>query len=244
MTIVTRAQELLPRLENHRLADERLDEKQRLQARNSEVRELAEKVGRVTAKESILRGETIPLSLAVGKITSVVTRIQKVATRFGETPQADELTKGKHWERMLGEVGTAMDDADDQLTAAWRDYVEMLYNGPDPDDLRSLAQTDGNRQTLRRYTEEHMRLRDCEALKFIELDDIRRARDAAESLKTLHSQFDHDVPEPVQRFLQGVAQGGASLELLTPEVIQWLSAAETLSHYNVQRKGRVGGSVL
>jgi hypothetical protein len=44
------------------------------------------------------------------------------------------------------------------------------------------------------------------------------------------------VPGDVNKFFQAIGTGGASLEMLTPEVIDWLRSNNSLMNYVVRAK--------
>jgi hypothetical protein len=69
--------------------------------------------------------------------------------------------------------------------------------------------------------------------------DIAAVRSLAEDLRNLSSQMEHDIPDAVRVFFEHAADinNGASINLLTPEVIDYLTEKDALENFVVKRSG-------
>jgi hypothetical protein len=218
------------------LADERreFNEAQALQRRFNELE------GAVTplvgaAKRCALYREQGLRPRAIAKLADrLAKRVTVLRDRFVADPNASTLTKGVQWSQMLDDAKEGVGLAEASLAEAWRQYLDTLFGGDRPAELDSkLAPTEGNQTALARYRVVHSRLLQLRNNTPDAPEHFAEAKKVVEELKSIYQTFDFDVSLAVKMFLQAIGQGGASLDLLTDEVREWLHNNNSYNRYHI-----------
>ena len=123
----------------------------------------------------------------------------------------------------------------ENLKTSWQQYFDTHYfSGLSPEKRKiTLAKTPKNTEALRSYTRlygEFIKYRNVtpnEAEEFQYIDKLSAQIGAIE--------FQDDVPADVKKFLDSV-QFGASLDLLSPPVVNWLKQNNLIENYIVRAK--------
>jgi hypothetical protein len=218
------------------LADERreFNEAQALQRRSDELE------GAVTplvgaAKRCVLYKEQGLRPRAIARLADRLgKRVAVLRDRFAADPRASILTKGDQWSKMLADAKEGVSLAEASLAEAWRQYLDTLFGGDRPAELDSkLAPTEGNQTALARYRVVHSRLLQLRNNTPDTPELFAEARKVVEELKRIYQTFDFGVSLAVKMFLQATGQGGASLDLLTDEVREWLHNNNSYNRYQI-----------
>ncbi|MCB2425399.1 hypothetical protein, partial [Methylophaga pinxianii] len=119
----------------------------------------------------------------------------------------------------------------------WLEFVQSSYEGQDPVQLESvLAPTDINKSNLLFFREKYLALKQLGRSRPKERGDFDSVRQISNQLREIHQRFDFEVPDDVRMFLVSVAEGGADLDLLTTEVLDWLHKKNTSNNYRIVTK--------
>jgi hypothetical protein len=123
----------------------------------------------------------------------------------------------------------------------WHQWTEELRVSFDVEDYLLEAQKGLDIVERRRTAFENTRKRFDGMTKNMPSDDkdIAAVRSLAEDLRNLSSQMEHDIPDAVRVFFEHAADinNGASINLLTPEVIDYLTEKDALENFVVKRSG-------
>jgi len=172
---------------------------------------------------------TVPDKAAAARKT-----LSRLRERFSRDYRAEQLTRGREWALLSGQIRETREELDSNLRTEWRCFVDSAYSGDNPDNVESvLAATEGNRKNLVDYRRAHTELRQYARTRPESREDFARVRALARILTEIYDRFDFSVPDDVKRFLQAVASGGAGLELLTQTVLDWLHEQNTAGQYRV-----------
>lgn len=234
MTILSVSTSLRERVAELGETRSRVEESRHFQARQREAQAVSKKIHRAAQQARLLHESGVAFDPPLEMLGRTRDSVQAVRDRFAAARRADELTRGRNWERMLRGLEEVAAESMRLTETAWTTHVRNLFTGSAPEDLEpTLARTEGNVQALMEYREAYAELQRC-AITFPEnTEDVRSARHAAESLRRISGGFDFSVPETVKLFLRAVAQGGAPLSLLNPEVEDWLQRNRSYDRYVV-----------
>lgn len=198
-----------------------------------ELRKQLDPLEQSTAQSKLLRagGVAVPVKASLNTARE---RVRSVRTRFLADKKAATLTTAKHWTTLLKELAGAAADADSAAKLAWREHCDDAYTGEKPATLRSqLADTDHNRGALQRYEIKFQLLRSASSALPQSEDEISRVKQLGANLEAIAKEFDFEVPAAVKLFIDAVRAGGASLGLLTPEVLDWLAKNKQIDNYRI-----------
>jgi len=138
---------------------------------------------------------------------------------------------------LTDKLKTLTSELDEYVQPAWRDYVAELRNRW----LVNMSLFDGQLHIQERKIvyDKYQQLSKafnqitCRVPKSSnELKDILKLQC---QLEELHEKMDLDIPAGVDQFLKVVGKGGATLDLLTDEVLQWLRANDNVDSYRIKR---------
>lgn len=209
------------------------EEAKLLQQRLSEINTTAIKLNEQIEQLQTFRKVDIDLSYVPDKIKSANNQLSKIRGKFNDEPKAKNLTKGNYWDKLQESINEISKEINEQLTNSWKDYVKESYTGESPINLRRiLAPTDENNTNIKNYEKTYNELINCLKIK-PNIDDFSKIKEIVVLLTNINSDFDFDVPKSVNLFLKSVAENGASLDLLTEEVREWLINNNTDSQYKI-----------
>lgn len=201
-------------------------------------RSLADCAGRLhelVTRANLLREYGVPLS--PGPDTKAMRKtITNLRTRFDQVSTSRTLTQGKHWTGLLATLDGANATLDASQRQDWKDYfATQLFAGLPPAQRKvGLVHTlPENKLAIDQYTglyEQFARYKSTVPSTLEALEDVRRCSDALGKIT-----FVEDVPKDVEAFINAVPTG-ASLELLTSEVIDWLRENGLLGSYMVRAR--------
>lgn len=233
MTLIERIEILCERAKNQRSLEEKKAESQRMQPLLNDARKLSENLATEVERFRLLRDQGIEMLTPdrAGKARNVLGRLR---ARFAEEGRAEDLTRGRDWNLLKDHVQATCENLRSTVDAEWRQFVETICNAQRPDDLeRTLAHTDRNKTSLKLYREVYEQITKYAGSRPNDRTDFDCVRDLSRQLAEIHKEFDFDVPEEVKRFLRAVADGGATLDLLTAEVRDWIEQQQGSERYRI-----------
>jgi len=210
-----------------------------LAKRKNELSALATKVQSLANRRTMLRQGNVPLSLATD-----VDKVKKLCAmtldRFVESPKSSTLTDSKRWvklEKALTEFNASEDAVQRQDWYGY--YFSRLFGGVSPEQRQQtlLTTLPQNSEALRIYKRLYTQLsqyRNLVPANALELDEVHNC---SRQLTEILFVENDDVPISVREFFSATSTGsGASLELLTPEVVGWLRTNNMLNNYAVRAR--------
>jgi hypothetical protein len=234
MSLFESAQESLTRLNNIEETRDGAQEANVLDGLRSDLSRVALIFKQLAGNAKLLHREGVHLS-TIPELTDTIKSVQNVASRFSEVPKSTTLKSGTRWSGLINKLdGLAKNVAGTQERDWGIYFVDNFSVGLPPEQRRkTLAQTPENIKSLESYSDGYM--------KYIRYkSEIPRSSDEFNSLKELWKQleqikFQVDVPADVQKFFEATSTG-ASLDLLTNDVIEWLRRNKLLASYIVRAR--------
>ncbi|MEI8574776.1 hypothetical protein U737_15180 [Methylomonas sp. LW13] len=234
MLMLDRAQSMLNRLNKAREAGVDKEEATTLDGLRKELEQLANPISQLSFNAKLLSNQGVKLS-TVSEFNSAVETVRNVSQRFQEAPKSSTL-KGMRWTSLNNKLKTLSTKSSEAQANDWKVFFSSNFFGGLPPNQRSaqLAPTPENKKALERYRtlyQHFNKYRSNIPRNTEEFDDLRKLSDQLAQI-----EFQEDVPRDVSKFFQAIGTGGASLEMLTPEVIDWLRSNNSLMNYVVRAK--------
>lgn len=165
-------------------------------------------------------------------------RAAALLEKFLAEKKAATLKKGVGWTNLVRDIKAASSDVATIAIKSWKVYRQEVFTGEAPGVVKSrIAFTLTNGAAFKRYERLHQGFR----LEFERLPadraTIERVRSLAAELNETTKDFDYAVPTEVKRFLEAVQSGGATLDLLTDTVKNWLTDNDAVASYRIMPRG-------
>jgi hypothetical protein len=222
------------RLQSAQAARANLDEAHALADLHKSLAGKAAIMHALVARAGLLGQRGVPLS-SCPDFEAMRKTIGSLSKRFAEVQKSSTLTQGKHWTGLLTALETAIATVEANQRHDWSAYVtDHLFAGLPPERRKvGLVQTPDNKAAFERYTrlyEKFARYRNSIPTTAEGLDEVHELSDALAQIA-----FEENVSKEVEAFINALAYG-ASLELLTAEVIEWLREHDLLGSYVVRAR--------
>lgn len=241
MSLLEQAQELTARLKHAVLARANVEEAHALEQLRLQFFEQSASVDGHKRRIDLLRANGVPVTIPPS-VASSLSKVREVGGKFAQSPRSTTLRLGRRWTSFIDILNALSAALGQALTDDWKSYCgSALFGGAPPDQVRTrLAMTPQNQTALTRYSELFRRFsayRNRIPSTQEEFDDVHLCSAELEKI-----EFAEDIPESVRAFFAATATAkGAGLELLLPEVWQWLFENNLLETYVV--KARFQGAV-
>ena len=222
------------RLQNAQAARANLDEAQALLGLQKALSVKAARLHTLVARAILLREHGVVLS--AGPDTKTMRKaIDTLRKRFDEKTNSSTLTQGKHWSGLQTDLDGAIATLETEQRRDWKNYfATRLFAGLPPERRKvGLVQTPENKLSLGQYErlyEKFARYSNTVAGTAHEIDEVHRCSEALTNIA-----FVENVPKEVESFINAVP-GGAGLDLLTAEVIEWLREQGLLASFVVRAR--------
>lgn len=239
MSLLEQAQGLTERLKRAEQARANIEEAHALEQLRLELSGKSQSIDALKQRIFLLRANGVPVTIP-SSVTSALSKVTEAHGKFAQVPQSKTLRTGRRWTSLIDTMDTVSAVLGQVLIENWKNYFSSaLFGGAQPDQVRMrLAMTPQNKDALGRYSELFRRFAAFRAKvpsTQSEFDDVLRYSSELETIR-----FIEDVPETVRTFFEATATArGAGLELLLPEVLQWLRENKLLEAYVV--KARISG---
>ncbi|MDQ3802287.1 MAG: hypothetical protein M3416_00290 [Acidobacteriota bacterium] len=209
-----------------------VDQRAGFRTRQSELEEAARELAkRVAAVDSLAaRGSGKPNVAA--RANAFLNHINTVASNFNQDPSWIISFNNKPFENALKGLNTELDE---HITREWRAYTERSRHANTQvldvlSGIPAFAQTVQKVRGLTARLEQRRNNRPTSEEDFLNFDELVRQVDAAWS--ELGSD---EVPPDVERFLRAAGgREGASLDLLTEDVKEWLETRKIDSSFRIR----------
>lgn len=232
------ARERLVRAEAAKL---NVEEARELAKKKSELRDLVGVLKSLAERRDWLRKGGVPLSRAPD-VDRAKQLCGKIFDRFMESPTNDTLVRNRGWSNLLDALKTFNIEEDTQQKHDWREYFARKLFGGAPPEQRKQTLTLSlpvNKDAFARYDRMYRLVSQYKIVVPNSKEQLLNVQTWSEQLAAINSEFveNEDVPVAVQAFFTATATVyGASLDLLTEEVIEWLRANNMLNNYAVRAR--------
>lgn len=156
---------------------------------------------------------------------------QQYATHKHDVAQVQEFAL------LVMEIERLAGQLNDHTSTAWQNYTRTLKAQWEVDQrlFNNLAHQEGQQRVQQRYSNL--------VVQFTSISrGLPKTTDEFESMTALHEQLCEqrellklDLPEEVNLFLRAVAGQGATLDMLTPNVLTWLANEDDPTRYRIKR---------
>ncbi|CAE6858495.1 protein DpdI [Paraburkholderia domus] len=204
--------------------------------------ELEQHVGRVvmlTRRNSLLRNEGIQLT-PVQNAEKTRQLITQIGDRFRESPKSGTLVDKQRWTKLTAALTEFVASGETQQKADWKVYFSSkLFGGVPPEQRKqTILQTlPANKSALERYTFLYRCFNEHRNTVPSTAEALRELHTYSKDLADIEFVENDDVPPSVRAFFSATSTAiGASLDLLTPEVIEWLHTNKMLANYVVRAR--------
>lgn len=235
MLMPDKAQAALVRLNKVREALEGVDEAKTIDELRIQLVQLASPIKKLASNAQLLSSQGLKLS-PVLEVDSAVETVRKVSARFQEEPKSSTLRQGPRWSGLKNKLEALATKMGEVQISDWKTFFSSNFFGGLPPAQRGaqLAPTPENKKALALYKELYQDFIKYRSSIPKDTQEFERLRDMSEQLAQI--EFQEDVPDDVSKFFQAMGMGGAGLELLTAEVIDWLRSNNSLMNYVVRAK--------
>jgi hypothetical protein len=169
---------------------------------------------------------------------SVQSLVEQARNILEADGNVQDLTADSLWLRLTNAAGSANERVREEAKAQWRQLVENLGHIDAPSILAGrMIKTPSNEAILSQYQQHYSKYL---AATRVDLPAASTSKSeitsAVESLQTLREQLNGNAPDSVRVFLKAVESGGAPLELLTVEVVEWLHKNDDPNRFLIKPK--------
>ncbi|MBB5458758.1 protein DpdI [Paraburkholderia sp. Cpub6] len=233
------AQNVRSRLAQAEAASVNIEEADALASKKKELDEYSARIVMLTRRYTLLRNEGIQLT-ALEKLDEARLLISQIRDRFAESPKSSTLVDKKRWSKLISTLTEFAVSAETQQKLDWKTYFSSkLFGGVPPEQRKqTIMQTlPENRNALDRYTSLYQRFNQHRITVPSSIEALREVQDCSKRLAEIRFVENDDVPQSVRAFFNATSTvGGASLDLLTSEVVDWLRTNKMLVNYVVRAR--------
>lgn len=239
--LLSDARNVKERLMSAEAARSGIEEAEALAAKRNELQELADRVVALARRNTLLREQNITLS-PIPSIDKAKQQISQNNARFVESPKAATLVDKQRWSKLVSVLTELATKAETLQQQDWETYFSSkLFGGVSPEQRRQtiLQALPANQNALQRYTDLYRCFQQYRNSIPGTADALREVHACSKQLEEIQKQFveNNDVPVGVRAFFNATSTGtGASLDFLTPEVIEWLRTNNMLANYVVRAR--------
>ena len=164
----------------------------------------------------------------------------KILERFNEMPEHTSLTRGTNFTKVIEELETFNQIQKKSLENDWKEHCAGMFIEFSPDNVQAaIPNTPDNERPLKAWVMAYNSYLEIVHEVPSETNVIERIQKVSDKLKEIYSGFNLDVPVEVSSFFNGVKDGTATLELLTPTVVKYLGEKALLNKYRVSPRDKV-----
>jgi len=216
-----------------------VEEADALSRKKGELRALAAKVTALAERRCMLRQGGVPLSQP-HDVEKAKQSCSMILTRFTESPKAATLVDKQRWTKLTESLAEFNAVEDTLQRQDWKEYYgTKLFGGVPPEQReRTILMTlPENRDALALYKGLYKRLSLYRATVPSTAAELEEAQESSRQLSGIRFVENNDVPSAVREFFNATSSGGgANLELLTTEVVDWLRSNGMLNHFAVRAR--------
>lgn len=236
MAIADRAQVIQASLKKILEARHGVEEAKALDGLRSKLVQLASPISLCASNARLLASHGVALTSETD-IGSSIETVRRVLERFNENPRSTTLRNGTRWTGLTGKLESLKAKLVEGQANDWKQFVSDNYFGglpPAQREAKLILAIPGNKEALERYKRLYQ-----EFIKYrtnIPKDDDEFIHLGEISTQLSEIKFEEEnIPDDVRKFFEATSTG-ASLDLLTVEVIDWLRSNNLLSRYVVRAK--------
>lgn len=237
--LLSDARNVKERLMSAEAARSGIEEAEALAVKRNELQELADRVVALARRNTLLREQNVTLS-PIPSIDKAKQQISQNNARFAESPKATTLVDKQRWSKLVSTLTEFVASAEALQRQDWKAYFSSkLFGGVPPEQRKQtiLQVLPENQNALRRYTHLYQRFNQYRNAVPSTVEALCEVLACSKELAGIQFRENDDVPVAVSAFFNATSTGtGASLDFLTPEVIEWLRTNNMLANYVVRAR--------
>ena len=236
MLMIENAQKISARLKKINDAREGVNETEALDKLRKELLQLAAPINIMAANAQIFVDQSGVLT-CVPDVSTLADTIKSASERFRETPKSTTLRRGNHWSSLTTKLVTLATKLKDVHESDWKKFFEANYfSGVSPSqrEAKLILAIPGNKEAIAAYKvlyQSLTRYRQKMPQSAIEFNELKSISDQLSAI----SFSEENIPADVRRFFEATGFG-ASLNLLTNDVFEWLRNNDLLDRYVVRAR--------
>jgi hypothetical protein len=216
-----------------------IEEANALASKKAELAQHAARIVMLTRRNSLLRNEGIQLT-PVQNAEKTRQLVIQIGDRFRESPKSATLVDRQRWTKLTAALTEFIVSGETQQKADWKAYFSSkLFGGVPPEQRKQtiLQSLPANKNALEQYTFLYQRFNEYRNTVPSTVEAMRELHTYSQNLADIEFVENDNVPKAVREFFGATATTtGASLDLLTPEVIEWLRTNKMLANYVVRAR--------
>ncbi|MYZ42457.1 hypothetical protein [Schauerella aestuarii] len=216
-----------------------VEEAEALSKKKSELHALAAKVASLAERRGLLERGGVPLSQSPD-VEKARQSCAMILTRFMESPKAATLVDKQRWIRLTESIGEFNTVEETLQKYDWKGYCgSRLFGGLPPEQREQtiLMTLQENQEALALYRRLHKRLLVHRAGVPDTTEALEEVQECSRQLSEIRFVENQDVPSEVRAFFDATSSAsGANLELLTTDVVNWLSLSGMLKNFSVRAR--------
>lgn len=225
-------------LEQVRVANQTRQEIAALQIRKREWELL------ITSRKTILEkakivDEQILLTESVKQTNLAVSSLASLAKeKLEKGLDVQSLSEENLWTKLTSLAASSNEVIETSAKNIWAQFVDSLGNVDTPNELETrMLKTPANLILIEQYKLQFNRYQSALRSRLPESMETKSAIESMVStLNDFRSQLQSNAPDSVKRFLKAVDSGGAQIDLVSSEVLEWLKANDDPNRFVVKSK--------
>lgn len=187
----------------------------------------------VEVKRAFLAEQVTLQALDHQKVQEVAEALGRIRERFTENPSRQALVTGNDWPTLTSGVKVLIASIRDNCRQGWSEFTADFFAKTAIVE-NMVVKTDNNVDLLNEYNKLLRELRGLSS-DWENIASVRNFKSKGKRLLELAQGLNEfHAPDEVKKFLEAVnTNGGASLDLLTDEVITWLKEQKMYSKYKI-----------
>jgi hypothetical protein len=236
-SILQRFQQLNQQLNNLSLAKQNMDVVRRIQERSAEWKTVKEKLDRHEASAQILSLDEGQFPALLLKRKAVRRHAADIRQRLQAASDVAGVTQDETWRKLLSSVTGLTEMLETAAREAWKRAVEEYGGLEQPSTVRAqMPLTSENESAARRYDDSFRMFQELARLSLPRSpSDLKNLKAHADACRQAYGFITFNVPEDVRDFLKAIQEDSATVEHLTPAVIEWLKEKQQLALYRIRR---------
>ena len=193
-----------------------------------------DEVKEIKSKRLFLEENEVYVKSLENDTIKMSTLAKKILERYELSPDHKSLTQGTTFDKVVEQLEKFNEIQKSSLKNDWKEHCKGMFLEFSPESVQAeIPNTPDNERSLKIWDTSYNSYLDISGEVPSDPVAIERVQKASEKLKEIYGQFNRDVPVEVTKFMNRVKDGTATLELLTPTVMQYLGEKALLNKYRV-----------
>lgn len=227
------------RLQRADAAMSSVEEAEALSKKKNELRFLVDKVTELSERRCLLKQGGVLLT-QTPDVEQARKSCDMIFTRFMESPKAATLVDKQRWTKLTESIKKFNTVEETLQEQDWKGYYKTkLFGGISPDQREQtiLMTLSENCTALALYKSYYKRLSQYRSTVPSTALELEEAQESSRQLSEIRFIENSDVPIAVREFFNATSSGGgANLELLTTEVVDWLRSNGMLNNFAIRAR--------